>query len=348
MVLPASSYLRWTTVQREHSSFLQHAIDLLTRTFLTRRPNYVLKIHLEPNEIVDPPIHRTLSCPSTATFADLHHALQIAFGWADTHTYDFKIKDQNIEAAWEAKEAQGNSLLNYILRAKEADMRQWDRLSNATLLENSDADSSLNKQCLLRIVEDTLPGTHLTPCGQRKVDFVHDDMRVHPKTPQKMGSNVRLFQVFSTAKYQGKPMEYEYDFGDSWFHEITLIGREDATDTFQCIDGEGHGCAEDVGSIKGWADLKVRLFAAILASCMLSREYSTLETCLIAQRLPENGIADCELTNRPRSEHHDRTKSRRRLCSGTCILQAMVMRMALEVGKTEPGQKTPSTRSWRQ
>ena len=31
---------------------------------------------------------------------------------------------------------------------------------------------------------------------------------------------------------------------------------------------------------------------------MLSREYFTQETCRIAQSLPENGIADCEMTNR--------------------------------------------------
>jgi len=36
----------------------------------------------------------TLTIPSgRATFEQLHRALRIAFGWATTHTYDFKVKD---------------------------------------------------------------------------------------------------------------------------------------------------------------------------------------------------------------------------------------------------------------
>lgn len=219
---------------------------LLTSLPSIRRPNYLLKFHLEPKDIVDPAIHRTLSYPSTATFADLHRALQIAFGWADTHTYDFKIKDPVIEAAWAAKEA-SMGLLDYIRRVERADRF---------------GDCSGNKQCLLRIVEDKPAGRPLTSSGQPKVDFMHDGNRIHPKTPQKTGSKVRLFQVFDNDKYQGKPMEYEYDFGDSWFHEITLLGRKDATSVFQCVAGDGHGCAEDVGSIKGWSNLKAAFRAS--------------------------------------------------------------------------------------
>jgi hypothetical protein len=55
--------------------------------------NYILKVTLNPGIIKDPPISRTLSCPATATFEELHEALQIAFGWATTHSYDFKIRD---------------------------------------------------------------------------------------------------------------------------------------------------------------------------------------------------------------------------------------------------------------
>ena len=47
---------------------------------------------------------------------------------------------------------------------------------------------------------------------------------------------------------------------------------------------------------EGFSLPKVRLFAAFLPSWTLSWEYSTQEACLIAQRLPENGNADCELT----------------------------------------------------
>ena len=48
---------------------------------------------------------------------------------------------------------------------------------------------------------------------------------------------------------------------------------------------------------------KVRLFAATLSSCMLFREYSTQEIYFIVQHLPENGITNCELTNRKRLDY---------------------------------------------
>ena len=50
-----------------------------------------------PGDIENPAILRTLSCPAVATFEQLHQALQIAFGWATTHTYDFTVKDPDYE-----------------------------------------------------------------------------------------------------------------------------------------------------------------------------------------------------------------------------------------------------------
>lgn len=58
-----------------------------------KRQNYLLKVDLHPRYITNPRITRTLSCPATSTFAQLHEALQIAFGWAGTHLYDFEVFD---------------------------------------------------------------------------------------------------------------------------------------------------------------------------------------------------------------------------------------------------------------
>lgn len=74
--------------------------------------------------------------------------------------------------------------------------------------------------------------------------------------PEKESTEIQLFQVFDDPQYRGLPLEYEYDFGDGWSHEITLVGRQDPTQLFMCTDGEGHGCAEDVGGSGGWEDLK--------------------------------------------------------------------------------------------
>lgn len=65
-------------------------------------------------------------------------------------------------------------------------------------------------------------------------------------------------------------LEYEYDHGDSWTHQITLLGRADpslhrtmggpSAPSILCLGGEGHPCAEDCGSAPGWEHLK-ELFA---------------------------------------------------------------------------------------
>jgi Plasmid pRiA4b ORF-3-like protein len=56
-----------------------------------RRQNYILRVDLHPEAITNPRITRTLSCPATATFAALHQALLVAFGWSNTHLYDFDV-----------------------------------------------------------------------------------------------------------------------------------------------------------------------------------------------------------------------------------------------------------------
>ncbi|MCJ1468520.1 hypothetical protein MMC07_007149 [Pseudocyphellaria aurata] len=147
-----------------------------------KRQNYLLRVQLAPGDIEDPIIFRTLSCPAKASFEEFHDALQIAFGWASAHLYDFKIGDK------------------------------------------------------LRIV------------GESSFDDFGP--------PETESTKIQLYQVFDSSSYHGLPVEYEYDFGDGWSHDITPIGRTDATDIFLCTDGEGHECAEDVGGPGGWDELK--------------------------------------------------------------------------------------------
>lgn len=90
----------------------------------------------------------------------------------------------------------------------------------------------------------------------RIVDEYDEDDFGPPGPPEKESTEIQLFQVFDNAQYAGLAMEYEYDFGDGWSHEITLVGRKAATQVFMCTDGEGHGCAEDVGGPMGWQRLK--------------------------------------------------------------------------------------------
>jgi Plasmid pRiA4b ORF-3-like protein len=187
--------------------------------------NYILKVTLNPKDITNPSIMRTLSCPAAATFQELHSALQVAFGWAGTHTYDFKIKDPN----------------------REPEEQLDTQAFIARLMANPQYghDGSGPKQNLLRIIE----------VGTMAIDRMHNSARKHNATPEVSSAKIRLAKVFENKEYKGAEIEYEYDFGDCWEHEITLMGRAEATDKFVCTDGEGHSAAEDVGSFRGWNEL---------------------------------------------------------------------------------------------
>ncbi|TGO76615.1 hypothetical protein BELL_0146g00160 [Botrytis elliptica] len=67
--------------------------DLPTHKAKCKRGNYILKVDLCPRHITNPRISRTLTCPATASFADLHDALQVAFDWKNCHLYNFDVLD---------------------------------------------------------------------------------------------------------------------------------------------------------------------------------------------------------------------------------------------------------------
>jgi len=61
----------------------------ISQTTTMAEPNYILRIEVK----YDPVVWRTLSVPTTITFEKLHFAIQIAFGWANAHLYQFLVLD---------------------------------------------------------------------------------------------------------------------------------------------------------------------------------------------------------------------------------------------------------------
>jgi hypothetical protein len=169
----------------------------------------------------------------------LHEALQVAFGWAGTHTYDFKIKDPNAEPAPEL------DAMAFIQRRM---------MENTAKINGGAVPDSGPRQNFLRIIEDEKVGGGFF--GGIGIDRMHNIDRVHSQTPERKSDKIRLSKVFEDKEYKGAGIEYEYDFGDCWVHEIEIIGRADATRGFECLDGEGHGVAEDAGSVEGWLKLR--------------------------------------------------------------------------------------------
>jgi hypothetical protein len=64
----------------------------------------------------NPLIWRELLVPKDITFYKLHHAIQIAMGWTNSHLFEFKIEGYRIGEIYENLEEQGES---HIVNAKE-------------------------------------------------------------------------------------------------------------------------------------------------------------------------------------------------------------------------------------
>ncbi len=107
------------------------------------RQNYLLSIHLEPNEITNPAVKRTLSCPATTTFYELHEAIQVAFGWSTTHTFDFKTIDPN--APREEDEDANESMMNMI-RSMTPGMQSTAPKRNLLRIVENDREGGLNAE----------------------------------------------------------------------------------------------------------------------------------------------------------------------------------------------------------
>ncbi|KAI5862624.1 hypothetical protein GGS23DRAFT_571043 [Durotheca rogersii] len=141
-------------------------------------PNYVVRFHLGADDIADPPIVRTLSCPATATFYDLHVALQCAFGWAFTHFFDFTV-------------------LNPAFRPPADKVRLYrDKLKAHSA--GVQVDSSLPQEFLLRIVNFA----KWVPFSA--FDSAHEPYRRHPNTREEDADDFMLFMLFDDPAYQGR------------------------------------------------------------------------------------------------------------------------------------------------
>ena len=67
----------------------------------------------------------------------------------------------------------------------------------------------------------------------------------------------RRITLNQIAPRRGSTCVYEYDFGDSWRHDIVLEAIETGDLAYpRCTDGEGRCPPEDVGGISGYEHLK--------------------------------------------------------------------------------------------
>jgi hypothetical protein len=121
--------------------------------------------------------------------------------------------------------------------------------------DNAPTPDAGPRQNLLRIIEKDPYGPMGFGSG-RGIDSMHNRHRVHSQTPEVDSKKIKLSKVLENKEYEGAGIEYEYDFGDRWQHKIEVVGRAEASKRFACLEGEGHGVAEDVGSDEGWLALR--------------------------------------------------------------------------------------------
>ena len=190
-----------------------------------KQPSWILKITIPDSK--EPQIWRTLVCPDNATFQELHYAIQIAFGWAAAHSFDFVARDPT---------------------AKERPVEDIVALMNHHKAQSFGEQKDFGpRQNFIRIIN---------PNDQKMVDAMHSFGRKHSQTPEKKADKVYVGEQFNKKEWKNAEWEYMYDFGDKWSHEIEIIGRGNVDDAFKCTDGNGHGIAEDAGSMPGWEGLK--------------------------------------------------------------------------------------------
>jgi hypothetical protein len=140
----------------------------------TESPVYQLKVTLCD---VRPAVWRRLLVPGRLTLARLHHVLQIAMGWEDSHLHAFRVGDAT-----------------YGMAGLEGDL-----------------------------------------------DFEPEE-------------KVRVSQVLPDQKAR---LVYEYDFGDSWEHDVVVekVLPAEAAPAPRCLDGRRACPPEDCGGVPGYQHL---------------------------------------------------------------------------------------------
>lgn len=89
--------------------------------------------------------------------------------------------------------------------------------------------------------------------------FVHGQVYYAPKEFEiDYAKNSRKVKLNAVMKKENDHILYEYDFGDSWLHDIILEKILPFDKTVQipgCMDGRGNCPPEDCGGIWGYQDL---------------------------------------------------------------------------------------------
>lgn len=154
-----------------------------------RAQNYILRVQLHPSEILSPPVERTLSCPAHLPFYALHMALQTAFGWATTHSFDFAVPDPEYKPP--------QDMMQHMMML----MKRHGNSSKGGMAGEDDP-----REYELRVVD---PVEQTMFSG---IDRMHEGQRKHPRTVEKRADKYALYQFFEDGRWKGEFVPFSSSF----------------------------------------------------------------------------------------------------------------------------------------
>jgi len=113
----------------------------------------------------------------------LHMALQTAFGWATTHSFDFAVVDPAYR--------EDDDIMGFI-----------NRRMAAGPTGRGLPPASMPREYVLRVVD---PVEQTMFSG---IDRMHEGMRRHPNTTEKKADKFKLFEMFDDAQFRGVYLIY--------------------------------------------------------------------------------------------------------------------------------------------
>ncbi|KAK4947521.1 hypothetical protein LTR10_013466 [Elasticomyces elasticus] len=179
-------------------------------------PNYLFHCLMIDSE--DPMIQRMLSVPSTFTLEQMHEVLQVSFGWANSHLWQFK--------------------LHRIFSTEKEEEEDLGENGNMPLLTFvTDPED--------RVSTHPWPEEDLKSASEWKLSDIFENDEYRSKV------NLRYEYDF------GDSWEHHITFlgiEDPGHRKALMPDAE--YDIPVCFGGEGHPCAEDCGGAPGWEHLK--------------------------------------------------------------------------------------------
>ena len=212
------------------------------------KPNYLLRIDLEPEILTNPRIFRTLSCPALSTFHELHEAMLIAFDWSGTRSYEFDVETVDT-FTWPSSLPKSHPIAKGLdVRAKKSAEHVVEREHSLVYVPN--------ERTSLRILDrqvETLDDPRFRMTPNRSVN----GGSMNPKMEQCCSLLHKLCDVLDKDSAHREDLVYTYDLRKNvrWKHLITFRGLEAANPQFKCTDGYGHGCGEGINGARGWKQI---------------------------------------------------------------------------------------------